>query len=138
MRIADDGSDECCCTGWICNFNPANANSEMKLPRCCIEDHHDVLKASVVAAVGIELHTDQSGRLAGPTFKKCRLACTPQRVHMEKAGAAADAQKFAEGVARMRNVEAEVSARIGQQRLHNRPVALVLARDGKPVPQLLD
>src|SRR6266699_4594168 len=60
---------------------------------------------------------------------------------MKKSGAGANLQEFAEGVAGMRNVQGPRSdRRIGEQRLHDWPVALVLAGDGStgaPVVRLI-
>ncbi len=97
-----------------------------------VEDHDDVLKAAEVSAVGIELHHDEAGRLARACVQEMQVGLHfGEGVHVEQAGGAADLEEFAEGVAGMRNVRRARSERgIGEQRLHDGPVAQVLAGDG--------
>jgi hypothetical protein len=65
-----------------------------------IEDHGDVLIAAEVAAVCVEFHDDEAGRLARAYVQEMQVALHfGESVHVEQPGSSADPQEIAKGVA---------------------------------------
>ena len=91
------------------------------LPVRGVENYNDVLKAPVVSAIGVKLHDDKAGGLARSSVQEMQVGLHfGKRVHVKKAGGAADLQQFAERVASARDIRGlRLESGISEQRLHN-------------------